>query len=65
MNVIAINEYDNDFCVAVVEISEGKTADETFCEWYRQNDNEKSLATNEELLDDDWYIFEELEIIKL
>jgi hypothetical protein len=39
MNVIAITGRDSDFAVAVVQIPEGKTADETFVAWVRAGCN--------------------------
>jgi hypothetical protein len=35
MKVIAICEYDNDYPIAVVQIPEGLTADQTFIKWIR------------------------------
>lgn len=63
MQVIAINEYGNDWPVAVVAIPEGKTADQTMAEWVRRrNPSRYKDWADDKVLEDCLYVHSELPV---
>jgi len=64
MPCIAINEYDNDWPIAVVQIPEGKTADETFVMWYRQYRGSQKNLSDQQILELP-FAWEELEVLQV
>jgi len=67
MRVIAINEYRNDEPIAVVEIPDGLTAMQTFCEWARQATFTKwtQYSTDEKIMEESMFCWSELEVVTL
>lgn len=63
MHVIAINEYENDWPVAVVQIPENMTGDETFVAWVRKkNPKHWDGKLDEDVLNEAMYVFSELTV---
>lgn len=67
MKCIAINEYKNDWPVAVVKIPDGKTADQTFVAWFKLHSNQASYAeehnwSDEQIMQEALYVFSELTV---
>lgn len=60
MKVIAICEYDNEYPIAVVQIPEGSTDDETFVKWYRL-DHMNSKLSDQDILEQP-FLWQELEV---
>lgn len=65
MQVVAITGRKEDYAVAVIEIPEGKTADQTFCMWYRTQYRSAQGRNDQEIMDDNTeYAWVELTVLK-
>ncbi len=70
MKTIAINEYKNDWPVAVVKIPDGKTAGQTFISWFKLFSNQSDYAkkhgwSDQKILQEALYVYSDLTVLVL
>lgn len=64
MNVIAINEYENDWPVAVVKVPEGTTGEEIFLKWLKSKGSWAGMS-DQKILEEALFAFSELKVIEI